>query len=200
MFALVAHRETETNAALVAAASRWCEAERLSPRAALARLRAGDVALARLDVRSDVDGVEPGLWALGRLAARGVRVLNPPSALLTAHDKLLTARELARAGIPHPMTQLVLAGETPPAVDGPVVVKPRFGSWGRDVRLCHDELDARLHDALVGAERLTQQLGVRRVEPRQVVAVEDVALHVALGVADAETVDERALGHGGTPS
>jgi [lysine-biosynthesis-protein LysW]--L-2-aminoadipate ligase len=148
MFALVAHRETETNAALVAAASRWCEAERLSPRAALARLRAGDVALARLDVRSDVDGVEPGLWALGRLAARGVRVLNPPSALLTAHDKLLTARELARAGIPHPMTQLVLAGETPPAVDGPVVVKPRFGSWGRDVRLCHDsaELDSALTD------------------------------------------------------
>jgi [lysine-biosynthesis-protein LysW]---L-2-aminoadipate ligase len=148
MFALVAHRETETNAALVAAASRWCEAERLSPRAALARLRAGDVALARLDVRRDVDGVEPGLWTLGRLAARGVRVLNPPSALLTAHDKLLTARELARAGLPHPTTQLVLAGETPPAVDGPVVVKPRFGSWGRDVRLCHDaaELDSALAD------------------------------------------------------
>jgi RimK family alpha-L-glutamate ligase len=64
-------------------------------------------------------------------------VLNPPSALLTAHDKLLTARALVRAGVPHPRTKLVLAGEAAD-VELPVVVKPRFGSWGRDVVLCRD--------------------------------------------------------------
>jgi RimK family alpha-L-glutamate ligase len=137
MLALVAHRETETNRALAAC---WQDgrAAILSPAEALARLRCGDVALGRLDVRASVDGVESGLWALASLAERGVRVLNPPSALLTAHDKLLTARALSRAGLPHPRTRLVLAGEELRA-DGPVVVKPRFGSWGRDVLLCRDD-------------------------------------------------------------
>lgn len=110
MLALVAHRETETNRAL-ATCRRDVRAAILSPAEALARLRCGDVALGRLDVRASLDGVESGLWALASLAERGVRVLNPPSALLTAHDKLLTARALSRAGLPHPRTRLVLPGE-----------------------------------------------------------------------------------------
>jgi RimK family alpha-L-glutamate ligase len=148
MFGLVAHRDSDTNLALVDAAASWGPAARLTPRQALGELRAGDVALARLDVRADVDGVEPGLWTLGRLATRGVRVLNPPSALLTAHDKLLTARELTRADLPHPVTRLVLHDEPAPVIDAPVVVKPRFGSWGRDVVLCRDqcELEAALQE------------------------------------------------------
>jgi RimK family alpha-L-glutamate ligase len=132
MLALVAHRQSETNCAL--AACRPGAAAVLSPAEACACLRSGDVALGRLDVRPSLDGVESGLWALGSLAERGVRVLNPPSALLTAHDKLLTARALTRAGLPHPRTRLVLAGDDV-VIDGPVVVKPRFGSWGRDVLL-----------------------------------------------------------------
>jgi RimK family alpha-L-glutamate ligase len=136
MLALVAHRETETNRALAACRPDGGAAV-LSPAHALARLRCGDVALGRLDVRQSLDGVESGLWALASLAERGVCVLNPPSALLTAHDKLLTARALARAGLPHPRTRLVLAGDEVDT-DGPVVVKPRFGSWGRDVILCRD--------------------------------------------------------------
>jgi RimK family alpha-L-glutamate ligase len=135
VFALVAHRESDTNRALAAALPG--AAAILSPDAALSRLRAGDVALGRLDVRPTLDGVERGLWALGELAQRGVVVLNPPSALLTAHDKLLTARALVRAGLPHPRTRLVLPGE-PVAAEPPVVVKPRFGSWGGDVVLCRD--------------------------------------------------------------
>ena len=146
MFAIVAHRDSETNLALVAARPGGVHAARLTPGKALSSLGPGDIALGRLDVRSDVDGVEPGLWTLGRLADRGVCVLNPPSALLTAHDKLLTARELSRAGLPHPATRVVLAGDPVPMIDGPVVLKPRFGSWGRDVVLCRD--GAELAEAL----------------------------------------------------
>ena len=69
----------------------------------------GDAALGRLDVLPTLDGVDDGLWALGSLAARGVRTLNRASALLVAHDKLLTARFLLRAGLPHPRTRLLSA-------------------------------------------------------------------------------------------
>ena len=137
MFALIANRETPTNRALAACPWNGSESAWLTPSAALARLRPFDVALGRLDVRPTLDGVEPGLWALAGLAARGVRVLNPPSALLIAHDKLLTARRLVRAGVPHPATALALPGQALPFT-GPAVVKPRFGSWGRDVVLCRD--------------------------------------------------------------
>ena len=76
----------------------------MSPVEALERLHGGDVAVGRLDVRPTLDGVEDGLWTLGVLAARGVTVLNPAGALLAAHDKLLTARLLRRAAVPHPRT------------------------------------------------------------------------------------------------
>src|SRR5205823_13423875 len=91
-----------------------------------------------------LDGMEPGVWALERLAARGVRVLNPPAAVLAAHHKLATAEALERAGLPHPRTGAL--GEEDPIVglELPVVVKPPYGSWGADVFLCttEDELDA----------------------------------------------------------
>ena len=135
MLAIVSHRASETNRALALSAG---DGVVLTPSEALAWLRSGDVALGRLDVRQTLDGVEPGLWALGALAERGVRVLNPPGALLTSHDKLLTARALGRAGLPHPRTRLVLPGDRP-EFDGPVVVKPRFGSWGHDVVRCRDD-------------------------------------------------------------
>src|SRR5207247_1515891 len=52
------------------------------------------------------------LRALSRAA--GVRVLNPPAALISAHDKLVTARALRRAGLPHPETRPLTAWEKPP--------------------------------------------------------------------------------------
>jgi len=146
-FAVVAHRRSATNAALVAAAAGWgLEAEILDPRRALTLLEPGDLALARLDVRAELDGIEPGTGELERLAAGGVDVRNPPGALVVAHDKLLTARTLRLAGLPHPHTTL-LSPALPAAVpELPLVLKPRFGSWGRDVELCStaDELDAAL--------------------------------------------------------
>ena len=137
-FAIVAHGPSLTNLALAARGWNGVPGELLNPREALLTLSRGDVALARLDVCEQLDGIEEGLWALERLEEAGVTVLNPPSALLRAHDKLLTARVLRRAGLPHPRTTLVERHSPLPDLDLPAVLKPRFGSWGRDVVLCHD--------------------------------------------------------------
>jgi RimK family alpha-L-glutamate ligase len=132
-FAVVAMRATPTNARLGSV---------LRPAQALARLRVGDVALGRLDVRPSLDGVEPGLWALDLLERRGVRVLNGRRALATAHDKLATSDALAAAGVPHPPTTELVSWSSLLELGPPLVLKPRFGSWGRDVVRCDsgDEL------------------------------------------------------------
>jgi len=146
-FAVVAHRRSATNEALVAAARAWgLDSELLDPHTALTSLEPGDVALARLDVREGLDGIERGSGELERLAAGGVDVRNPPGTLVVAHDKLLTARALRLAGLPHPHTTLLSPTLPTPVPELPVVLKPRFGSWGRDVERCTtaDELDAAL--------------------------------------------------------
>jgi RimK family alpha-L-glutamate ligase len=135
---LIAHRESETNLRLVEAAPRDVVFEILSPTAAIGSLEPGDTALARLDVLPTVDGIEPGILQIGRLEAEGVRVFNGFRALLATHDKLQTSRVLTAAGLPHPRTTHVIAARAGIALEPPVVVKPRFGSWGRDVLLCQD--------------------------------------------------------------
>ncbi|HZQ80857.1 MAG TPA: ATP-grasp domain-containing protein [Gaiellaceae bacterium] len=129
-FAVVAHRVTPTNTRLGAV---------LSPAQAVARLGPGDIALGRLDVLPSLDGVEPGLWALERLAASGVSVLNGRRALIDAHDKLATAAALYAAHVPHPRTVHVASWLPVPELEPPLVFKPRFGSWGQDVIRCDDE-------------------------------------------------------------
>lgn len=146
-FAVVAHRRSATNESLVSAARAWgLDSELLDPHAALTSLRPGDVALARLDVLEGLDGIERGTGELERLAAGGVDVRNPPDTLVVAHDKLLTARALRLAGLPHPHTTLVSPALPMAVPELPVVLKPRFGSWARDVERCMtaDELDAAL--------------------------------------------------------
>lgn len=145
LLAIVAQRRTPTNAALAAAVPRGVDARILTPAQAASLLQPGAVVLGRLDVADGLDGVEDGLWALGSLAARGVRVLNRAGALLAAHDKMLTAKVLQRAGVPHPRTRILHPGGHVPDWEGPLVVKPRFGSWGRDVELCEDEIGLRRH-------------------------------------------------------
>ena len=169
--AVIAHRRSATNEAL-AAAARACglDAEVLEPQRALAALETGDVALARLDVRDGLDGIESGTGELERLAAEGVEVLNPPRALVAAHDKLLTARVLRLAGLPHPHTTLLAPAVPARVPEFPVVLKPRFGSWGRDVELCttSEELDGalvraqssgRFHDHGLIAQELVEPQG-----------------------------------------
>lgn len=119
-------------------------AVQLAPaREARARGRESGVVIARPDVRASLDGIEDGLLELLWLERSGVRVLNSVRALLAVHDKLRTARALAEAGLPHPRTRRVADERELAAVELPVVVKPRFGSWGRDVIRCRDERELR---------------------------------------------------------
>lgn len=133
-----------TNAALLRACRKaGANAIHVQPRMASTRARPGDRVLARLDVLPSLDGVEDGIWELGRLEERGVSLLNSPSALLAAHDKLATAVKLGSAEIPHPRTAHVEDEEPDLDLEYPVVVKPRFGSWGRDVHRCLDRDELR---------------------------------------------------------
>ncbi|NUR76500.1 MAG: hypothetical protein HOQ28_09480, partial [Thermoleophilia bacterium] len=129
MLAVVAHRVTPTNTRLGTV---------LTPAQAVARLGRGDIAIGRLDVLPTLDGIEPGLWALERLAAAGVTVLNGRRALVAAHDKLATAAALYAAGVSHPYTVHVAPWLPLPELEPPLVLKPRFGSWGQDVVRCDD--------------------------------------------------------------
>jgi [lysine-biosynthesis-protein LysW]--L-2-aminoadipate ligase len=146
-FAVAAHGRSTTNEALVASArALGLDSELLEPHVALMSLEPGDVALARLDVREGLDGIERGTGELERLVSGGVDVRNPPGSLIVAHDKLLTARTLRLAGLPHPHTTLLSAALPVAVPELPLVLKPRFGSWGRDVERCStaEELDAAL--------------------------------------------------------
>jgi RimK family alpha-L-glutamate ligase len=148
---IVAGRPNSTNQSLrTAAAALDLDALVLSPDQTARRLRRGDVVLGRLDVLPDLRGPETGLETLRRLDERGVVVLNRAGPLLTAHDKLTTAIRLAAAGLPHPRTAHV--GAAPGSgLEFPVVVKPRFGSGGRDVALC--DSPAELAHILRGLDR-----------------------------------------------
>jgi RimK family alpha-L-glutamate ligase len=139
--AIVAHYASETNLGLAAAAPLGFPATVMTPDGALRDLEPGMAALGRLDVLGTVDGVEPGLRELDRIAARGITVLNPSTALRLSHDKLATASALRGADVPHPPTQLILRIDARVPMPFPLVVKPRYGSWGRDVMLCSDERD-----------------------------------------------------------
>jgi RimK family alpha-L-glutamate ligase len=142
-FSIVASRVTPTNCRLIEAArALGAAASLVEPADARGRVRPGEIALGRLDVLPSLDGVEPGLGVLRQLERVGVRVLNGPGALLAAHDKLTTALRLGLAGLPHPRTAHV---DEPawPRLSLPVVVKPRFGSWGQDVIVCRSRLALR---------------------------------------------------------
>ncbi|HET7045477.1 MAG TPA: ATP-grasp domain-containing protein [Gaiellaceae bacterium] len=111
-------------------------AQLLPPDVAAARAPATAIILGRVDVLPSVDGIEPGLNELRSLERRGLRVLNGAETLRAAHDKRRTAHVLEAAGLSHPRTWSVRLGEAVPDFERPVVVKPRFGSWGEDVVRC----------------------------------------------------------------
>jgi len=72
---------------------------------------------------------------LGRLAARGTRVINSPRALESAIDKYLSLARLAATDLPVPRTLVVQdiaqVADAWEALGGDCVVKPLFGSRGR---------------------------------------------------------------------
>jgi RimK family alpha-L-glutamate ligase len=149
--AIVCRTPSPTTVALSRVALRGVEIVPMTPTEAAGSLRADDAALGRLDVLPTLDGIEDGLWALGVLDARGITVLNGPATLLATHDKLVTARILRRAGLPHPVTCHVRGSRPAPSIGAPAVVKPRHGSWGAHVVAC--ETDVELEVALQRVER-----------------------------------------------
>jgi [lysine-biosynthesis-protein LysW]--L-2-aminoadipate ligase len=112
----------------------------LQPAAPTAALGPGDVAIGRLDVMPTLDGVEPGLDVLEALPGAGVHVLNRADALAVTHDKRATERALARWDLPRPRTWHVEASASED-LEPPLVLKPRFGSWGRDVFRCRNDME-----------------------------------------------------------
>jgi RimK family alpha-L-glutamate ligase len=94
-------------------------------------------------VLPSLDGIEPGLWALDRLASLGVTVLNGRATLTAAHDKLATSIAMRAAGVPHPETVHLAPWLPLPELEPPLVLKPRFGSWGADVVRCDDAASLR---------------------------------------------------------
>ena len=121
------------------------DAELIPPTQLHDRLTAGDTVLARLDVLRTLDGVEPGLYQVLRAERRAYTVLNRVDALLVTHDKLRTARRLGAAGLPHPGVNHLQSGAELPRLEFPVVVKPRFGSWGREVVRCRTAAELANH-------------------------------------------------------
>lgn len=134
---IAAARPSRTNVRLAAAfESLGQPAFVVEPGAVDGAAAAGDLVINRLDVRPTLDGVDPGGCELRWVEGRGIRVLNSEAALLACHDKLRTALRLGRLGLPHPATLHLDYGASLPRVQCPLVVKPRFGSWGEDVFLC----------------------------------------------------------------
>jgi RimK family alpha-L-glutamate ligase len=130
---------TTANTLLVAGFGRLgLDALVVPPVDARSRVGPGDVAIARPDVLPSLDGVEEGFLELLWLERSGTRVVNSVRSLLAAHDKLRTARLLTSAGLAHPRTEHVTDVQALARAEPPVVVKPRFGSWGHDVIRCLD--------------------------------------------------------------
>jgi [lysine-biosynthesis-protein LysW]--L-2-aminoadipate ligase len=155
---VVSGRSTPTSELLVGALRERGVRAQLVPPARLNGLaRPGDVVLGRLDVRRTLDGVEDGIWELYRAGRGGMLVLNRAASLVACHDKLQTALRLGRLGVPHPATAHVAWDTPPPDVEYPVVLKPRFGSWGRDVWLCESRRELKR-----GLRRLRDRAWFRR--------------------------------------
>jgi RimK family alpha-L-glutamate ligase len=102
-----------------------------------------DAVLVRTIPRGSLEQIIFRMDALHLLAARGVRVLNPPGAIERTVDKFYTSGLMARAGLPTPRTiaceHSAEALAAFAALGGDVVVKPLFGSMGLGMVRVQDE-------------------------------------------------------------
>jgi RimK family alpha-L-glutamate ligase len=116
-------------------------------------LDACDVVLVRGLPRGSLEQVVFRVDALHVLAAEGVRVVNPASAIERTVDKFLASALLARAGLPTPRTVACEraddALEAFSALGGDVIVKPLFGSMGSGMaRVSDPDVASRVFRAL----------------------------------------------------
>src|SRR4051794_15732612 len=116
-------------------------------------LDACDVVLVRGIPRGSLEQVVFRVDALHVLAAGGVRVVNPASAIERTVDKFLASVLLARAGLPTPRT--VACERADDALDalsalgGDAIVKPLFGSMGSGMaRVSDPDVASRVFRAL----------------------------------------------------
>ncbi len=116
-----------------------------------------DAVLVRTMPPGSLEQVVFRMDVLGRLAATGVTVVNPPRAVEAAVDKYLATARLQAAGLQVPRTIVCQTSEDAlrgfAALGGDVVIKPLFGSEGRGI--------TRLQDAALAerAFRMIEQLG-----------------------------------------
>lgn len=101
-----------------------------------------DVVLVRGMPAGGLEEVIFRMNVLGRLAARGTRVVNPPRSLELAIDKHLSLAAMATAGLPVPRSCVAQSPaairEAWRALGGEAVVKPLFGSQGKGIERLAD--------------------------------------------------------------
>jgi tetrahydromethanopterin:alpha-L-glutamate ligase len=128
--------------------------------------RLPDAVLVRTMSGGTFQAVTLRLGILHALRDVGVLVWNDARAIERCVDKSMTSFLLARAGIPTPATWAVetqaaaRAIVREQAVQGPLVLKPLFGSQGRGLKLIRTEADLPAADAVAGVYYLQRYAGV----------------------------------------
>jgi len=130
--------------------------------------RLPDAALVRTLAAGSFEAVTKRLGILHALDCLGVAVWNDARAIERCVDKSMTSFLLARAGIRSPATWVT---EQPAAArrivelevaKGPLVLKPLFGSQGRNLRLIASPDDLPEPGAVAGVYYLQRFVGVER--------------------------------------
>ena len=128
--------------------------------------RLPDAVLVRSMSGGTFQAVTLRLGILHALRANGVIVWNDARAIERCVDKSMTSFLLARAGIPTPVAwavetqsdaQAIMRRESP---QGPLVLKPLFGSQGRGLKLIRTAGELPAPDEIAGVYYLQRYVGV----------------------------------------
>ncbi len=112
------------------------------------------------------EAITKRLGVLHALADLGVVVWNDARAIERCVDKSMTSFLLARAGLPTPPTWTMESLESARALvereapHGPLVLKPLFGSQGKDLRLIHRPKDLPARESVAGVYYLQRYIEV----------------------------------------
>jgi len=140
---------------------------------------------------------------LGRLAARGTPVINPPRALEIAIDKYLSLAILAAAGLPVPRTVVVqdaaAAEQAWEELGGDCVAKPLFGSRGRGIYRCRSAATVAASVAANGGVAYLQEFLPHAGWDVRVLVVGEEAVGIRREAAAGEWITNLARGGRGLP-